>query len=966
MTNVWSERAKWIWGGNESSPRNEWRLFRKTFPIQEKEYTQAWLDITADSRYVLFVNGQEAGRGPVRSWPAEQAYDTYDVSPYIRPGEDNTIAVMVMHFGLSTFYYLKGRGGLLAQLRMADETGTSLGCVVTDGSWRTLRHPGQDGRAPRMSCQQAFAERIDARLFDSAWKDRSYSDEAWPLAEELGVPGMEPWTTLIPRDIPPLTEETVYPIRVEALKKVRRISWNAYIDIRSQMVPDSREHANPVGFVGYLATVVRVSAGGNFTIGFPAAFVNVGTVILDGKAVAAERFYGEAPERYADIELEAGDHLLMVDVSGIDHGHGFRIGVDGEAPIELISPLSGIDGTKYSPFVGIGPFDTIEVIDHRPGRRLNMEHEEYLAVRSVSQAAELTLYADRLSPVPLGLYRDDDVFGHHVWKKASESQAVPHALQHLVTADGVPARVPFYEGADTEMIIDFGKETVGYIEFELDCAEGTIVDFYGYEYMRDEYIQHTYGLDNTLRYVARKGRQTYKSPVRRGFRYLMLTVRNARYPVHFYSVRLVQNTYPVAEIGRFHCSDALLNDIWQISRDTTKLCMEDTFVDCPAYEQAFWVGDSRNEALIGNYLFSAPALTERCLRLVPGSRNQTPLYADQVPSGWSSVIPNWTFFWVIACKEHYEQTGQTKFAKDMWPSIRYTLNHYVQHIDDNGLFNIQAWNLLDWAPIDQPNGGVVTHQNAFLVKALNSAAELALIAGHAEEADSFKHWADRLKAAMNKHLWSEDKEAYLDCIHADGRRSGIFSMQTQVAAFLCDIADGPRKEALERYLLNPPASFVQIGSPFMSFFYYEALARIGKLTHMLDDIRRNYGQMIDYEATTCWEMYPSFKENRTNPNFLTRSHCHAWSAAPAYFLGAYILGVRPQAPGWEKVLVEPNPCGLRWARGSAPLPEAGRVDVSWRADEERRQMEIEVRVPQGQQIEVKLPEGYTGTTKIIN
>jgi hypothetical protein len=46
--------------------------------------------------------------------------------------------------------------------------------------------------------------------------------------------------------------------------------------------------------------------------------------------------------------------------------------------------------------------------------------------------------------------------------------------------------------------------------------------------------------------------------------------------------------------------------------------MEDTFVDCPAYEQVFWVGDSRNEALVNYYVFGALDIVKRCLRLVPG------------------------------------------------------------------------------------------------------------------------------------------------------------------------------------------------------------------------------------------------------------------------------------------------------------------------------------------------------------
>lgn len=300
----------------------------------------------------------------------------------------------------------------------------------------------------------------------------------------------------------------------------------------------------------------------------------------------------------------------------------------------------------------------------------------------------------------------------------------------------------------------------------------------------------------------------------------MVTVRNAERPLKLYSVKLAQSNYPVAEIGRFQCSDPLLNDIWEISKHTTRLCMEDTFVDCPAFEQTYWVGDARNEALVNYYLFGDDAIVSRCLRLVPGSKFQSPLYADQVPSGWSSVIPNWTFFWINACLELYQHSGDRQFAENIRPHIAYTLEHYLQKIDDRGLLYIKGWNLLDWAPIDQPNDGVVTHQNMFLVKALRSAAALAAEFGDSAAASEYEAHADRLRDAINAHLWSEKEQAYIDCIHADGTASEKLSMQTQTVAFLCDIPTGDRLLAVQQMLEEPPTRFVQIGSPFMSFFYY--------------------------------------------------------------------------------------------------------------------------------------------------
>jgi hypothetical protein len=49
-------------------------LFRRTFEVAEVP-TQAPLRITADSRYVLWVNGFGVGRGPIRSQPRRLRYD---------------------------------------------------------------------------------------------------------------------------------------------------------------------------------------------------------------------------------------------------------------------------------------------------------------------------------------------------------------------------------------------------------------------------------------------------------------------------------------------------------------------------------------------------------------------------------------------------------------------------------------------------------------------------------------------------------------------------------------------------------------------------------------------------------------------------------------------------------------------------------------------------------------------------
>lgn len=960
--------AQWIWNGKtEASPRNEWWCFRKSFMLSSENADSAVLNISADSRYVLYVNDVQVGRGPVRSWPFEQAYDRYEVGHLLRTGARNTIAVIVLHYGIPNFYYVKGRGGLLAQLELYDSD-RLIDVYGTDSSWKTSRHLGQDARAPRMACQQAFTERIDGRLWHERWMDRDYDDSNWGFCRIVGPALTAPWEGLKPSGIPKLTEERIYPVRVESLSRVVPVKLTTVIDIRNHMVPESTEHAHLVGYTGFVATIIRVPEGRvQATLGFIFAAVNFGTCWIDGKAYNEEDFRGEKPELFLDLELEQGDHLFVMDVSGLEHGRGYHIGLDGDGPLEWLSPLA-VETGKDSAFVSIGPFHTVKFVDHEPGEELDMMGEAYLQARQDMQSGTLTALMKWVRPIPLSLVSRDDVFASCIWKRECRPVTVPASLQQLVSPNGALTEIPRFDGADTEIIIDFGRELSGYIAFELTAEEGTVVDCYGYEYMRDGWRQDTHSLDNTLRYACRAGRQSYSSLVRRGLRYVMLTIRHASAtakPVKIAGISVIQSHYPVADIGRFQCSDTLLNEVWKMSVYTTKLCMEDTFVDCPAYEQTFWVGDSRNEALVSYYTLGAELLVKRCLELVPGSSRQTPLYADQLPGGLSSVIPNWTFLWVVACQEYYEQTGDAAFASRIWPHVRFTLEHYLLRMDELGLLNMRGWNFLDWAPIDQPNHGVVTHQNVFLCKALSAAGQLAIAAGQPTDGAAWANRAKELGRAINLHLWSEEKRAYVDCIHTDGRVSDIYSMQTQVTAFLCKVPELDRKEALEQLLLQPPGQFVPIGSPFMSFFYYEAMDEIGQYRWILDDIRRNYGRMLEHDATTCWEMYPGNQDNSGKSAAPTRSHCHAWSAAPAYFLGAIVLGVRRTAPGWKEAIIAPQPCGLSWARGAVPIFGGGRIDVSWRIDEENNRFHIRISAPASLRYEIRYPDGYEGSSERI-
>ena len=64
------------------------------------------------------------------------------------------------------------------------------------------------------------------------------------------------------------------------------------------------------------------------------------------------------------------------------------------------------------------------------------------------------------------------------------------------------------------------------------------------------------------------------------------------------------------------------------------------------------------------------------------------------------------------------------------------------------------------------------------------------------------------------------------------------------------------------------------------------------------------------------------------------------AAVPAYYLPAYILGVRPIKPGYEEFIVEPRPVDLKWMKGSVPIP-GGIVNVLYDQESVKEPLRVE-------------------------
>jgi alpha-L-rhamnosidase len=197
---------------------NRWFLFRRTLEI-DATIISSDISITVDGRYLLYVNGAEIGRGPVRCSPLFQRYDSYDIGPYLRPGY-NVIAVLIHTYGIDTAFYegtkglwrpVFGEGGLWVQGSITTAMGTQN--LDSDTHWRCTQSYAWQQDVPRINHGLGFIECLDGNALPTNWTDAEFDDEGWDNAQELvaGGGGPEaffggltvlPFPTLLPRAIP--------------------------------------------------------------------------------------------------------------------------------------------------------------------------------------------------------------------------------------------------------------------------------------------------------------------------------------------------------------------------------------------------------------------------------------------------------------------------------------------------------------------------------------------------------------------------------------------------------------------------------------------------------------------------------------------------------------------------------------------------------------------------------------------
>ncbi|MFA6109561.1 MAG: alpha-L-rhamnosidase C-terminal domain-containing protein [Candidatus Latescibacterota bacterium] len=388
----------------------------------------------------------------------------------------------------------------------------------------------------------------------------------------------------------------------------------------------------------------------------------------------------------------------------------------------------------------------------------------------------------------------------------------------------------------------------------------------------------------------------------------------------------------------FSCSDEILNAVWELCRysiKATSFC--GVYVDGDR-ERIPYEGDAYVNQL-SHYAVDREFSLAR----------HTHEYLLRRPT-WPT---EWQLCSVLIAWNDYLYTGDPDSLTRCWDDLR--AKSLLALAREDGLISAaratpevlaslhlegELKDIIDWPPGSFTEGGTGerdgyelvpcnTVVNAYHARALELLARIALVLARPEEAAQLRARQARVRQAIDDLFFDAERGVYID-----GEGSTHASLHANIFPLAFGLVPPARRSRVVEFICSRGMACSVYGAQFLLEGLYRAGAAEQALALMTARHDRSWWNMIQAGSTVTLEAWDWRYKNNLDWN-------HAWGAAPVNIVSRYLLGVRPLAPGFSRILVQPQLAGLTEAQGRVPTIR-GPVSVAVRQQPDRFTLDIEL------------------------
>ena len=448
------------------------------------------------------------------------------------------------------------------------------------------------------------------------------------------------------------------------------------------------------------------------------------------------------------------------------------------------------------------------------------------------------------------------------------------------------------------IVLDFGKELHGGIDITtgwLGKMERDILVTFGESVM--ETFSHPEHGHTTQEIPLRLSSNATIPCGELGFRFVKLANVEDE-PLALRGVRCRFIHRDLQRLAEFHCSEPLLEKIWDTAVYTLELCMQDYVWDGIKRDRLVWMGDLFPEVITAACVFGKHAVIEKSMDFL---RDETPL--PRMINNCNS----YSMWWILVHRAWYRHFGDLAYLQAQKEYLLELLKVFAGMVDKNGQFTPnQGIMLIDWATRLKDQDVLRAGPHGLLCITFLAGAELCDILGEAEMAASCRDLAGKMRRHPAKLSHSTAGNAFQ-------------TLAGQIS---------PQETYKQVYQGKLPAGL----SPFLGCFPLDVCAGAGHRQVALDLMRQYWGGMLQAGATTFWEHFdtdwlkkggridefvrpgePDIHGDNGMECFVSYRHslCHGWSSMPAEWLIRQVCGVTFLDA--RTVRFAPDLCGLQEA-----------------------------------------------------
>ncbi len=478
--------------------------------------------------------------------------------------------------------------------------------------------------------------------------------------------------------------------------------------------------------------------------------------------------------------------------------------------------------------------------------------------------------------------------------------------------------------ANSRIVLDFGRELSGGIRIVTGKRGGKIRLRFG-ESVSEATGEpnQSHAIHDTVLDLPVLGILEYGNT---GFRFVCIDAIEDLQLVNILAVARYRN---IEKSGSFISNDVLLNRIFDTCVHTVHMCMQDYLFDGIKRDRLAWMGDMNPEINVINMIFSDTSIVPETMDFL---RDRTPL-----PSMMND-ISSYSLWWMICQWEYYLHQGDLNYLMQQHSYLKKLADIFITYIDGNGCEKLPELRFIDW-PTREDAAAVHAGLQAVLTMAFDAAAKIA--------------------AALH------DEDLFKKCsqAHAVLKKFPAPSTPRKSPNALLVMANLADADTVNRNILSVNPEFDV--STFMSYYILNARCMANDTAGALDLIRKYYGAMLNFGATTFWEDFdfewtknsfgidslPVAGKKDIHADFgkfcykgLRHSLCHGWAAGPAAIIPRALTGFKILEPGCTKISLDPTLAGLEYYKCTIPTPH-GIIEI---------ENSIDAAKP-----EIKLPENVT-------